>query len=443
MAQYMMGWKDVFISPLILGLIYLFAYLMQPRLTNSVTKKYFFPALHVKMLGVFFFAFIYQFYYGGGDTFSYSQASFIINKAFWENPLTAFKILFTGLKEYDSDVYHYVSRIWMYRGKEEWMTSRIVGFVGLFTFSSYLASSLIIGFFAFMGTWKIFQVFVYHYPKYVKLFNIGILYIPSCIFWASGMLKDTICLGAIGFFFYYSTSILHYKNYSFRAFFYFIVSFLIIYLIKSYIILAFLPGLILWKVIKIYQSISSKIFKLLISFSTTLALIFLFISLFFVLGDELKEAKAFQEIQYKVEGFQRDHGRRTKGSMGIGEASTYHLDVDISSPVGMFIALPLAINVTLFRPYPWEVGKIVTLLGSFESFLFLILTVYIFFVRNSIIKIFQKILGNSELVLCIGFVVLLSFVIGLTAFNFGVLTRFKTPLMPFYSAFLIILYAKK
>ena len=79
-----MGLRDFIVTPIILSLIYVVAYLVRPHVTDSANKMYFFPALSLKLVGALSLGFIYQFYYGSGDTFVYhTYGSRVVWRLFW------------------------------------------------------------------------------------------------------------------------------------------------------------------------------------------------------------------------------------------------------------------------------------------------------------------------------------------------------------------------
>ena len=100
--------------------------------------------------------------------------------------------------------------------------------------------------------------------------------------------------------------------------------------------------------------------------------------------------------------------------------------------------IPAAINVTLFRPYPWETRNPVMLLSALESFALLIFTIRIFY-RTGIGRTFKAIGSNATVFFCIFFSLFFGFCIGFTAYNFGALVRYKIPCIPFFVAGLFIL----
>jgi hypothetical protein len=66
-----MALKDLLLTPLYLPFILLLAVWLRTKMTDSVTRRYFLPGLFVKITGAVALGLIYQFYYGGGDTFNF------------------------------------------------------------------------------------------------------------------------------------------------------------------------------------------------------------------------------------------------------------------------------------------------------------------------------------------------------------------------------------
>ena len=52
----------------------------------------------------------------------------------------------------------------------------------------------------------------------------------------------------------------------------------------------------------------------------------------------------------------------------------------------------------------------------------------------------QRILADETLQFCLIFTLIFAFAVGISTSNFGSLVRYKIPCMPFYTAFLIILF---
>ncbi|MEQ8424942.1 MAG: hypothetical protein RIA63_09545, partial [Cyclobacteriaceae bacterium] len=84
--------RDLIVTPIVIFLVYAGAYWIRPRVTDSINRKYFIPALTVRIIGALAVGFIYQFYYDGGDTFAYhTYGSRIIWEAFIGSPIDGLK----------------------------------------------------------------------------------------------------------------------------------------------------------------------------------------------------------------------------------------------------------------------------------------------------------------------------------------------------------------
>jgi hypothetical protein len=122
---------------------------------------------------------------------------------------------------------------------------------------------------------------------------------------------------------------------------------------------------------------------------------------------------------------------------GKNAGSGYSLGELDDSFTGMVALAPGAINVSLFRPYLWEVKNPLMLLSALESFALLILTVYILFKKR---MLFFRAFGDPNVLFCAVLSITFAFAVGISTFNFGTLARYKIPLLPFYSLALILIY---
>src|SRR5690606_34806844 len=98
----------------------------------------------------------------------------------------------------------------------------------------------------------------------------------------------------------------------------------------------------------------------------------------------------------------------------------------------------LAVNVTLFRPYLWEVNNMVMLLSALESLATLLLTLWIMF-KVGLGNLFKYLISRPIISFCLLFAIAFSFAVGISTYNFGSLVRYKIPMFPFYLAGLFIL----
>ena len=116
--------------------------------------------------------------------------------------------------------------------------------------------------------------------------------------------------------------------------------------------------------------------------------------------------------------------------------SAYTLGEIEYSATGVLSKVPAALNVTFFRPYPWEIRNATMALAAVESIILLILFLYFLFYRG--IKSIRFALNDPLFGFTIMFCFILGFAAGFTSYNFGALVRYKMPIMPF--AFFMLIY---
>ncbi|MEQ9442733.1 MAG: hypothetical protein RIG62_27070 [Cyclobacteriaceae bacterium] len=432
-----MGFLDVLVAPVVLLLVIGIAYFVRPLFTNHQTRPYFLPALGAKIFGALAVGFIYQFYYGGGkpsgDTFNYHQNAGIIYEAFGDDPTVGFK-LFMAEGEYTSEIFTYASRMYWFRSPTEYFVIRIIALLGMLTLHSYAAIAILFAAISFSGVWVMYLTFYKFYPKIHLHLALAILFVPSVVFWGSGILKDTITLGALGWATWALVRIFFERKGLLVSAVVLFLALYTIYSIKIYIVLCFLPAALLW----IFLSYSSRIPSPAIRWM--IAPFVLVISGIIGYYAVLKVGE--DNAQYSIDRVSETAEITARYLAYMGEkqgGSVYTLGDYDFSPLGMLRKFPLAVNVTLFRPYLWEAYNPVMLLSALESFGTLLLTLYVFY-RAGLFRALSLIVSNPIILFCLLFAIAFSFAVGISTYNFGSLVRYKIPIFPFYVSGLLILW---
>ena len=112
--------------------------------------------------------------------------------------------------------------------------------------------------------------------------------------------------------------------------------------------------------------------------------------------------------------------------------------MDFSNPLSIAAKFPLAVNVTFFRPYVWEVKNPVMLLSALESLLIMLFTIKVIR-KTGLGRFFRHIVSNKEVLFCISFAMIFGFAVGFTTYNFGSLVRYKAPCIPFFLVALVLI----
>jgi hypothetical protein len=425
--------KDLIITPIYFFLLGFTAYVIRPYVTTPQTRRFFLPALWVKFAGAILMGLLYQFWYGGGDTFGYfSHGSRWIWEALITDFSTGIKLLMeSGGPDRMPETFQYSQHIWYYRDTSSFLIIRIAAFMDLFTFHTYSSTALFFATFSFSGIWALYTAVVKKYPSIVKRLAVAILFVPSVAFWGSGILKDTVTLGALGWLTFAMIHIIELKN---RKIIYWIIACLAIWLIfniKIYIIICYVPTLFIW----IYWGQIIKVRNVLARIAVAPILLGLFVFVAFNAVQEVSSYSTKYSLDVIAEraaitayDIRYGWGARTGGDGG------YDLGVLDGTWRSMIKLMPSAVNVSLFRPYLWEVRNPLMLLASLEALVFLGLTVWFGIYKKG----YQRIFGDPFLIFCLIFTIIFAFAVGVSTFNFGTLMRYKIPMVQF---FLITIFA--
>lgn len=432
--------NDVFLVPLCLLILFIIVRGRAERPANKNIRNIYYHGFVFKVLFVFAYTLVSEYIFKGGDTGLYYQGIKDLRAALsedfdyisviarsksidLENPLAPF---FYYDNYADDFTFNYM------RSPSNFYMPRLGLLPSLMFFNSYLCISLVFGFFALAGSIRIFKFFYHYYPSYKKEIGLATIFIPSVCFWSSGLLKDPITFGCIGFILYGMMNIFVRKTNVKGSLFWIAICAYLLFYIKVYILLAFILALTIWlfaetnKVIK--EDTLRRIFAVM-TFAASLLIAFLLLNYF-----TSQEAAQTFKLDTLLEKTEKQ--RNALESVKVEGNSAFKINT--SNPVSLVLG---SIGATFFRPFIWEVNTPIALFSAIESMLFLILTL-IFFVRRGIPTYFNTIFGDPKLLMCFVFSIVFAIAVGASTTNFGALSRYKIPCMPFYFVMLLLVYKK-
>jgi hypothetical protein len=428
---------DYVLLPFFLAIVYGIAYQIRNKRYSyrHPWRKYYIPALTIKIVGALFISLIYAYYYKGGDTFNYFYHSQVINSAFNESITKWFNLLFHIPDANDGNYYSYISQMEWYRDPASYTVAAISAFLSVFTLNTYLPTSVLFAFISFTGIWALFKTFASLYPHLTRPIAIAILFIPSVFVWGSGIFKDTICIFGLGWLTYGTSRFLVQKDFSIKNILLSVLSFILIARVKLYIVIAFAPALLMWILFNYSQRIRNKAQKFLVKF---MFIVIIITGSLFLMQRLTKELGKYS--LEKVAGTSVSTRGWIYYSSGA-EGSAYSLGEVDPTVQGTLAKFPLAVNVTLFRPYLWESKKIIMAFSALEAILFLFITLKIF-VTVGPMNIWRSISSDPTIQFCLIFSLIFAFAVGVSTYNFGTLSRYKIPCLPFYVLAMVLIYYK-
>jgi len=417
-------------------LVLALGYFIRPYFTDATIKKYFIPAITVRIAGALALGFLYQFYYDGGDTFNFhTHGSRHVWEAFMENPIAGWRLL-TSHGDYAKGTYEYASRIPFYHDSSSFFVIRIASLFDLITFSAYGGTAVLFASISFAGSWLLFLTFYRLSPGLHGWIAAATLFVPSVIFWGSGLMKDNLTLAAVGTLTFAAYQLFLVKPK--KPILSWLLLFLcvwIIYSVKKYILLCFAPALLLWVYTQHLHRIKSMVIKFLMVPVMGLLLVASGYYAILLIGQDdprysLDRIATTARITAYDIGFYS--GRNAGSGYNLGE-----LDGTFEN---MLAKAPQAINVSLFRPYLWEVKNPLMLFSSLEGLLLLVITFFVIIKKG---KVLRKAMGNPTIIFCMVFSLTFAFAVGVSTFNFGTLSRYKIPLLPFYCLLMVYIFHYK
>ena len=412
-----MGVQDLIITPIYLISFLVLSFFLRRSFTNPQTKKYFIPALTFRFAGAIGLGFIYQFYYPGGDTFNYYHHSTQIWDAFLSNPIQGLTLIFKS-HVIGGEYYEYTSKMYWYRDQSSYFVCRLAGLVALVTFNTYSTIALFFGAFSFSGTWAMYSQFQKRYPYATKYLAYAILFLPSMVFWGSGILKDSICIGALTWVIWAMIKIYDERRISLLSIAVIFFGGWILFVVKVYILLCLIPSVFIWIFLSRLHRIKNVVAKVVVS--PILALFILgggFYAAMYVTKDDQRYSldKVAERAQITAYDIRYYTGRDAGSGYSIGDQDgTWN---------SMIRLAPYAVNVSFFRPYLWEVNNPLMAFASVESFILLVLSMLVLFKNGS----FKVVKEDPLLLFCLIFSIIFAFAVGVSTYNFGTLVRYKLP----------------
>jgi hypothetical protein len=431
--------SDFLVVPIcFVTLLMIFSAVIKKYYKHEDLKRLFFRAFIFKMLCTIAYTMVAYMYYDGADTEMYLHCTQNLHRAVTDDINNLAEIYTTKTINVKTPLMNYFifteSRYPVFEAMHEpgnFMVPKLALPFSLLFGGSYVCIAMVFSFFALGGAIRLFKVLYHYFPQYYREIAFATLFIPSAGFWSAGLMKDPICFGAVGYIVYAMFNIFVKKRQYFWSIVWIVVCSTLLYFMKVYILLALLPAVVLWLFSAFNRLVENKTLGAIMAVITFAVggVIAVFLlnyatsdeSLKSFSFDTLSETSATQRALY--EGYDEKY-----------EGSYY--SVGSSNPAVLLIN---GIVATFFRPFIWEINGPTALLSAVESLFFLFLTILLMY-KKGVINFFRNAFRQPILLMCIIFSLVFAAAVGSTALNFGSLSRYKIPCLPFYMALILILY---
>ena len=373
-------------------------------------RKFFWPALAAKFSAGILVGILYGIFYTSSDTFFFFDSAVEISQDARADFAGYINFLFS-----QSDAY--------FSGEDRTIFFiKITSIFTLLTFNNYWICSLYFSLFSFLAAWKLTR-FVW-----LKIPDLGIpaatafLFFPSCVFWASGILKESLAMTAL---FYLTTVFLQIwlkQKISMIHLVWTAVAIWVTWNLKYYYIGLFIPVIVATLASRrIIEALRIKGFFR----ECTVMILILFFSVV-----TISFAHPNFSFQRVAQVLVSNHDAILQASNPDDVVHFYNL-----SATWLSIAAnsPWALFSGLFRPFIWEANTFLKIVVSVENVTLLVLSILS-------IKSLSKIKNSSYrlpilavLVYCLVLCVFLT----LSTPNFGTLVRLRIGFLPFLILLLV------
>lgn len=427
---------DLLLTPLYLALFYFLARrTISKNASNPLYSQYYLKGLLYKFVATIFFALIYIYYYKGGDSLAFYYAISPTFKLFFSHIGTYLSFV-SGTENYPAECLYEADMkgvMYLLKGSPTLTTIRIGAVLNMFSLNSYIALCLLFAYISYNFHWKAYELVVSVYPTLHKHLSYAFLMIPSVLFWGSGVGKDSIMISTIMFLFYcFYRLTIHRKN-MVKYLILVLISMYLITLIRSFILYAMIPCLLLMVATYYRNSMNNTLLKFIIGPIFIVGVLGISVVFIQSLGQAV-DSYSLDSLQQKAEGFKSWHSYLGETQGG----SSYSLGTDLEyTTAGVLKMAPRAIIITLYGPFIWEVSNAVMLMSALESMFFIFLTVSLF-VNRKFYLISGILIRDHILVFCLPLILILSIAIGMTSFNYGALVRYRIPVLPLFAMLIVI-----
>ena len=433
--------NDLVLAPICFFLLWMIVRNRANNCADSFLKKLYYKGYYFKIVCVLAFTFVTEFVFHGGDTALYYQGVKDLRNALNDDFNFAGNIIKTLKLDIDNpltpyfyyDNYEHDFTYNYMLSPSNFFVPRLGLIPGYLFFDNYLCINMVFGFFAFGGAIRLFKSFYHFFPKYGKELAVAVIFLPSVGFWSAGLLKDPICFGSIGYILYALINIFIKKTNYKSSIAWIVICGFMIYHIKVYILLVLILAVFIWLFAETNKLIADRTLRGVFSFFT--------LSISMLVGVLMLNYFTSQEAaqQYKLDTLmdKTEYQRKVLEDLaanGVELGSNFSMNT--SNPA---LLAGNSLVATFFRPFPWEISSPAMAFSAIEALIFLYLVLNFFF-RRGFKKFFNIIFKDPRLLMSFVFAVVFGLAVGASTANFGALSRYKIPCMPFFAITVLLSY---
>ncbi|GAB2822185.1 hypothetical protein GCM10027043_23930 [Ferruginibacter profundus] len=349
-------------------------------------------------------------YSTGNDYWDVNREGWSEYQLLWSNPKEYLSNLFTsGYDKGYGGLFDSFQSFW--NDLRNNIIIKMISLCDIFSRGNYYINSLFFNFVGFLGHVAFYRIFIQLYKKQQPAVIVCCFLLPSMLYFTSGVQKDNIVFTTLGFLLYAVYQSLQENQWTRKRLAIIGIAFIMLFLIRSYVLINLLPALIIWILVVKYKWPSLKSF--------IIGYIICGI-LFFNVHSVAGSIDPPKTVTNKQAAF-----------FTLPVASTQiKLDTLYPNFKSFVFNAPQAFNHLLMRPYPTELPAKSLLPINIELIAFqLCFILFLFFKRKAIPE--EK---DPFLFFGIFFAMTMFLFIGYIMPNLGSIVRYRSVYLPFLMA---------
>lgn len=350
----------------------------------------------------------------GSDTWAYFNESVLETDKLKHHPILFFADFFYNQYNTIDDLFTGTKSFW--NDLKTTVFVKFIAVLNLLSFKNYFINILFFNLIFLLGLVCLYKLINKHFVIHRIILVIAIFLMPSFLFWCSGIHKDGVVFSSICFILYQFDKTLD-KGFNLKSISKLLFAFLVLFLIRNYILLLLCPILFSWFIAEKYKKHSFRIFSI----------VFLLCLSIFILSSSNSYTKIFSSsVVQKHHEFLKLEGNT--------KIITPHLT---NTPSSLLNYLPFALKTVFLRPHLSEAKSISQYFAVLENYFILCLSILsaFFITRNKL---------NSSILLCCFYTSILLFIfIGYTVCFNGAIVRYRSSIIPItIIPYLLIIFGK-
>jgi len=361
---------------------------------------------------------IHQKYYEGGDTHLYVKSGALIQSHIYEDVALFVRLCFGPNNVKPSpELKPHVQATYIWTDTSAYTLARLNALIAFFGKGNYALHIIFWQLFSLIGLVALYKSFIYFYANEKRKLLLAIFFLPSIIFWHSGIHKEALSIAAIGLL---TWSVIQ-CSLKQKKYFLYAITFLflgILSLIRVYTLAIILPAAVL-----LYYSIKQPK-KILLKYVAVYGVLVL---MGFALGSIHKKYHFLNHF-IEIQDYFEFH------SIGTSDVPIISLEPNL---VSLLTQTPKALFRTLWRPSLFDVNQqnLFMKLPSALETLLIVLLILVGLFSKKLRWLSQQPLLIYSLVITVLYLSL----IGLLVPNLGALFRYKSVVLPLLLPTLILL----